>query len=159
MVLEFVILVMPPTKVCPECDAVVPIRLKVCRYCQHVFRVKRRIEQNFPDKAMKRLRVMLSDGVKLAFKAKDKLRKSCERSAETSEQTVHRQEQDRKRKTSMRSAETSEQTVHRQEQDRKRKTSVRSAETSEQTVHRQEQDRKRKTSVRSAETSEQTVHR
>ena len=37
-------LVMPPSKVCPECDAVVPIRLKVCKSCQHVFRAKRKTE-------------------------------------------------------------------------------------------------------------------
>ena len=33
---------MPPSKVCPECDTVVPIKLKVCKSCQHVFRAKRR---------------------------------------------------------------------------------------------------------------------
>ena len=27
---------MPPSKVCPECDAVVPIQLKVCKSCQRV---------------------------------------------------------------------------------------------------------------------------
>ena len=31
-------LIMPPSKVCPQCNAVVPIRLKVCKSCQHVFR-------------------------------------------------------------------------------------------------------------------------
>ena len=38
------LLVMPPSKVCPECDAVVPIRLKVCKSCQHVFRAKQKTE-------------------------------------------------------------------------------------------------------------------
>ena len=33
-------LIMPPSKVCPQCNAVVPIRLKVCKSCQHVFRAK-----------------------------------------------------------------------------------------------------------------------
>ena len=37
-------LIMPPSKVCPQCNAVVPIRLKVCKSCQHVFRAKRQIE-------------------------------------------------------------------------------------------------------------------
>ena len=36
-------LIMPPSKVCPQCNAVVPIRLKVCKSCQHVFRAKRQI--------------------------------------------------------------------------------------------------------------------
>ena len=31
---------MPPSKVCPQCDTIVPLRLKVCKSCQHVFRAK-----------------------------------------------------------------------------------------------------------------------
>ena len=41
-------LIMPPRKVCPQCNAVVPIRLKVCKSCQHVFRAKRQIEHTLP---------------------------------------------------------------------------------------------------------------
>ena len=64
------LLLMPPGKVCPQCDAVVPIRLKVCKSCQHVFRTKRQIEHTLPARAMKRLRVAVSDSVKLVMKAK-----------------------------------------------------------------------------------------
>ena len=38
-------LIMPPSKVC---NAVLPIRLKVCKSCQHVFRAKRQIEHTLP---------------------------------------------------------------------------------------------------------------
>ena len=30
------LLIMPPSKVCPQCKAVVPLRLKVCIFCEHV---------------------------------------------------------------------------------------------------------------------------
>ena len=46
-------LIMPPSKVCPKCNAVVPIRLKVCKSCQHVFLAKRYIEHTLPARAMK----------------------------------------------------------------------------------------------------------
>jgi hypothetical protein len=78
---------------------------------------------------------------------------------ETSEQTLHRQQQDGKRKASTRANETSEQSVHRKQQDRKHKASMRANETSEQSVHRKQQDRKHKASMRANETSEQSVHR
>ena len=67
-------------------------------------------EHNLPDKATKRMRVLQSDSVKSAMKAKDKLQKASKRA---SEQTVHRREKDRSNKASTRASETSEQTVHR----------------------------------------------
>ena len=66
---------MPPSKVCPQCETIAPLRLKVCKSCQHVFRAKRKAEHNLPDKAMKRMRVLQSDNVKSAIKAKDMLQK------------------------------------------------------------------------------------
>ena len=96
---------MPPSRVCPECDAVVLIRLKVCKSCQHVFRAKRKTEHTLPGRAMKRLRVVLSDSVKSVVKAKDKLYQACKRAAESSEQTLHRQQHDREHKASVRTAE------------------------------------------------------
>ena len=101
---------MPPSKVCPKCETIVPIRLKVCKSCQHVFRAKRKAEHHLPDKATKRMRVLQSDSVKSAMKAKGKLQKASKRA---SEQTVHRREKDRSNKASTRASETSEQTVHR----------------------------------------------
>ena len=92
--------IMPPSKVCPQCDAVVLIKLKVCKSCQHVFRGKRRIEHTLPGRAMKRSRVALSDSVKSVIKAKDKLQKACKRAAESSEQTLLRQQNDRKYRAS-----------------------------------------------------------
>ena len=50
----------------------------------------------------------------------------------------------------MRANETSEQTVHRQEQERKHMANMRASETSEQTLHRQEQNRKNMTSMRTS---------
>ena len=35
---------MPPSKVRLQCKAIVPIRQKVCKSCEHVFRAKRRAE-------------------------------------------------------------------------------------------------------------------
>ena len=67
----------PPSKLCPKCQAVVPIRLKVCKSCQHVFRFKTKAEQNMPDQAVKHMRVF------------DKLQKTTKRALETSEQTVY----------------------------------------------------------------------
>ena len=104
---------MPPSKVCPQCETIVPLRLKVCKSCQHVFRAKRKAEHKLPDKAMKRMRVLQSDSVKSAMKAKDKLQKASKRASETSEQTVHRRQQKRKHMAGMRVSETSDQTVHR----------------------------------------------
>ena len=61
---------MPQSKVCPQCETIVPLRLKVCKFCQHVFRAKTKAEHNLPDKALKRMRVLQSDNVKSAMKAK-----------------------------------------------------------------------------------------
>ena len=76
---------MPPTKVCPYCKAAVPVRRKTCERCDHVFRSKRKAECNLREKAMKRMRAVGSDSVKLARKAKGKLHKACERASETRE--------------------------------------------------------------------------
>ena len=129
-------------------ETIVPLRLKVCKSCEHVFRAKRKAEHNLPDKAMKRMRVLQSDNVKSAIKARDKLQKGSKRASETSEQTVHRREKDRNHKANMRATETSEQTVHRQQQNREHMTSMRATETSEQTVHRQQQNRQHMASMR-----------
>ena len=37
---------MPPTKVCPQCKAAVPVRRKTCERCDLVFRFKRKAECN-----------------------------------------------------------------------------------------------------------------
>ena len=103
-------------------------------------------EKAEPDKAMKRMRVLQSDSVKSAIKAKDRLQKASKRASETSEQTVHRQQQNTEHMASMRASETSEQTVHRREKDRNHKASMRASETSEQTVHRPGKDRSSKES-------------
>ena len=103
-----------------------------------------------PARAMKRLRVGLPDSGKLVIKAKDKLQKACKRAAESSEQTLHRQQQNKEYMASVRAAESSEQTLHRQQHDREYKASVRAAESSEQTLHRQQHDREYKASVRAA---------
>ena len=95
---------MPPSKVCPQCKAIVPIRQKVCKSCEHVFQTKRRAEHELWDKRMP---------------------KSRKRASETSEQTLHRREQNREHMASMRASETSKQTLHRQEQDKKHKASMR----------------------------------
>ena len=42
---------MPPTKVCPQCKAAVPVRRKTCERCDHVFRSKRKAECNLREKA------------------------------------------------------------------------------------------------------------
>ena len=126
------LLVMPPTKVCPECGTVVPIKLKVCKSCQHVLWAKWKTEQN------------------LAGKGKDKLWKVCKWAAESSEQTMHRWQQNKEHMASMRAAESNELTLHRQQHDREYKASVRAAESSEQTLHRQQHDREYKASVRAA---------
>ena len=73
---------MPPTKVCPQCKAAVPVRLKTCERYDHVFRSKRKAECNLREKAMKCMRAVEPDSVKSAKKAKDKLYKACERASE-----------------------------------------------------------------------------
>ena len=37
---------MPPTKVCPQCKAAVPVKQKICERCDHVFRSKQKAECN-----------------------------------------------------------------------------------------------------------------
>ena len=44
---------MPLSKIHPQCEAVVPIRMKVCKSCQHVLQAKITAEHNLPQKAMK----------------------------------------------------------------------------------------------------------
>ena len=90
---------MPPTKVCPQCKAAVPVRRKTCERCDHVFRSKRKAECILREKAM---RAVESDSVNSARKAKDKLHKACVRASETREQTLHRQDQNRMHMASMR---------------------------------------------------------
>ena len=71
---------MPPTKVCPQCKAAVPVRWKTCKRCDHVFQ---KAECNLREKAaIKCTRAVESDSVKSARKAKDKLHKACERASE-----------------------------------------------------------------------------
>ena len=78
---------MPPTKVCPQCKAAVPVRWKTCEHCDHVFQSKRKAECNLREKAMKHMRAVESDSVKLARKA-DKWHKACERASEICERTL-----------------------------------------------------------------------
>ena len=99
---------MPPTKVCPQCKAAVPVRWKTCERCDHVFRSKRKAECNLQEKAMKRMRAVESDCVKSARKAKDKLHKACERASEIHERILHRQEQNRMCMASMRESRGSD---------------------------------------------------
>ena len=88
---------MPPTKVCPQCKAAVPVRQKTCERCDLVFRSKRKAECSLQEKAKKRMRAVEPDS---ARKAKDKLHKACER-------TLHRQKRNRMRITSMRKSRDS----------------------------------------------------
>ena len=80
---------LPPTKVSPQCKAAVPVRLKTCERCDHVFQSKRKAERN----SMKRMKAVKSDSVKSTRKAKDKLHKACKRASEIRERTLNRQEQ------------------------------------------------------------------
>ena len=59
---------MPPTKVCPQCKAAVPVRWKTCERCNHVFPSEGKAECNLREKAMKRMRAVESDSVKSARK-------------------------------------------------------------------------------------------
>ena len=65
---------MPPTNVCPQCKAAVPVRRKTCvtERCDHVFRSKRKADFNLREKAMKRMRSVESDSVKSAREAQEK---------------------------------------------------------------------------------------
>ena len=76
---------MPPTKLCLQCKAAVPVRWKTCERCDYVFQPKQKAECNLREKAMKRMRAVESDSVKSARKAKDKLHKACQRASETRE--------------------------------------------------------------------------
>ena len=43
---------MPPTKVCPQCKAAVPVRRKTCECCDLVFQSKRKAECNLQEKTV-----------------------------------------------------------------------------------------------------------
>ena len=43
---------MPPTKVCPQCKAAVPVRQKTCERCDLVFQLKRKAECNLREKTV-----------------------------------------------------------------------------------------------------------
>ena len=95
---------MPPTKVCPQCKAAVPVRQKTCERCDLVFQSKRKVARE-NSLTMKRMGAVESDCVKSARKAKGKLHKVCERALETFE---HGQEQNRMRMASMRESRDSD---------------------------------------------------
>ena len=78
---------------------------------------------------------------------------------ESSEQTLHRQEQNRVHMANSRAKESSEQTLHRQEQNREHMANSRAKESSEQSLHRQEHNREHMANSRANESSEQTLHR
>ena len=101
---------MPPTKVCLQYKAAVPVRRKTCvtERCDHVFRSKRKADFNLREKAMKHMGAVESDCVKSARKAKDKLHKDCERASETRERTLHGQEQNRMCMASIRESQDSD---------------------------------------------------
>ena len=88
--LRFSLAIMPPSKVCPQCQASVPLKLKLCKCCQYVFQSK--VEYSLSDQATKRMRVS----------------KATKRASETSKQSVHRKQKDRKCKASTSANETSE---------------------------------------------------
>ena len=73
---------MPPTKVCPQYKAAVPVRWKTCEHCDHV---QTKAVCNLREKAMKRMRAVESDSMKSGRKAKVKLHKACERASEICE--------------------------------------------------------------------------
>ena len=45
---------LPPTKVCPQCKAAVPVRWKSCERCDHLFQSKRKAECNLREKTVAR---------------------------------------------------------------------------------------------------------
>ena len=59
---------MPPTKVCPQCKAAVPVRQKTHKRYDLVLRSKRKAECNLREKAMKAMKAVESDSVKSARK-------------------------------------------------------------------------------------------
>ena len=76
----------PPTKVCPQCKAAVPVRWKTYERCDHM---------SFdPNKKLsviceKHMRAIESDSVKSDRKAKDKLHMAYESASEICERTLH----------------------------------------------------------------------
>ena len=96
---------MPPTKVCSQCKAPVPIRRKTCE-SYAVFRSK--AECNLREKALKRMRAVESDSVKSARKAKDKLHKPFKERQELVSEALHRQKQNRIRMAGMRESRDSD---------------------------------------------------
>ena len=110
---------MPRSKICPKCCDAVPIRLKVCKSCQHVFRAKRKTEQTLPDN----------------------IRKAGKRTVESSEQTLHKQQLEGEHKASMRAVESNEQTLHTQQQNKQHMASARAVESNEQTLHRRQKNK------------------
>ena len=96
---------MPPTKICPQVEAAVPVRWKTCERCDHA---KQKAECNLREEAMKRTRAVESDRVKSARKAKDKLHKACERASEICERALHKQEQNTMCMASMRESRGSD---------------------------------------------------
>ena len=60
--------IIPPSKVCPQCKTIVPLRLKVCKSCKHVFR------------AMKSVMLKMLSNQRLQTKKAMKRRHYCVRS-------------------------------------------------------------------------------
>ena len=65
------------------CKAAVPVRWKTCEHCDHVFRSKRKAECNLREKAMKRMRAVVSDSVKSA-----RLKISCTKPVKERQKSV-----------------------------------------------------------------------
>ena len=61
-------LIMPPTKVRPQCKAAVPVTRKTCECCKLVFRSKGKAECNLREKSltMKRMGAVESDSVEIS---------------------------------------------------------------------------------------------
>ena len=82
---------MPPTKVCPQCKAAIPVRRKTCEHCDLVSNEKQSV---FCERKQFNYETYgSSSSVKSARKAKGKLHKACERASETRERTLYGQEQ------------------------------------------------------------------
>ena len=71
------------------------------------FDPNKKAECNLGEKAIKRMRTVVSESVKSARKAKDKLHKACQRALETCERNLHRLKQNRMRMESMRESQDS----------------------------------------------------
>jgi len=83
---------MPPTKVCPQCKAAVPVRRKICERCDLVFRFKQKAVYFARENSLTMERIW-EQWNQIVWKAKGKLHKACERASETRERTLHGQEQ------------------------------------------------------------------